>query len=197
MPIAAETRAMPSHRRLGPDGRHCLHDRWKPPIQLKEEQAIGVGKLDPTAHLAMKHDQLTSERSILSLKPTDRPERRTNSLIHKSQGSEYPAVVIPIMTQHYAMLQRNLLYTGVTRGNRLVVLVGRRKPSPSRCGTQPLAELRRTPPARMVAADFLQESAGAALARWGRAGLDTARIRRFAGAAAGALGRSVRDPDRH
>src|SRR6266566_9363406 len=47
--------------------------------------------------------------------------------IHKSQGSEYPAVVIPIMTQHYAMLQRNLLYTGVTRGKRLVVLVGQKK----------------------------------------------------------------------
>lgn len=44
--------------------------------------------------------------------------------IHKSQGSEYPAVVIPVLTQHYAMLQRNLLYTGVTRGKRLVVLVG-------------------------------------------------------------------------
>ena len=48
--------------------------------------------------------------------------------IHKSQGSEYPAVVIPLMTQHYAMLQRNLLYTGVTRGRRL-----RRKLPPSRC----------------------------------------------------------------
>jgi exodeoxyribonuclease V alpha subunit len=47
--------------------------------------------------------------------------------IHKSQGSEYPAVVIPVMTQHYAMLQRNLLYTGVTRGKRLVVLVGQKK----------------------------------------------------------------------
>jgi exodeoxyribonuclease V alpha subunit len=47
--------------------------------------------------------------------------------IHKSQGSEYSAVVIPVMTQHYAMLQRNLLYTGVTRGKRLVVLVGQRK----------------------------------------------------------------------
>jgi len=41
--------------------------------------------------------------------------------IHESQGSEYPAVVIPFMTQHYAMLQRNLLYTGVTRGKKLVV----------------------------------------------------------------------------
>jgi exodeoxyribonuclease V alpha subunit len=47
--------------------------------------------------------------------------------IHKSQGSEYPAVVIPIMTQHYPMLQRNLLYTGITRGKRLVVLVGQKK----------------------------------------------------------------------
>jgi exodeoxyribonuclease V alpha subunit len=47
--------------------------------------------------------------------------------IHKSQGSEYPAVVIPVMTQHYPMLQRNLLYTGVTRGKKLVVLVGQKK----------------------------------------------------------------------
>jgi exodeoxyribonuclease V alpha subunit len=47
--------------------------------------------------------------------------------IHKSQGSEYPAVVVPLSTQHYPMLQRNLVYTGVTRGKRLVVLVGQRK----------------------------------------------------------------------
>ena len=47
--------------------------------------------------------------------------------IHKSQGSEYPVVVIPVMTQHYAMLQRNLIYTGVTRGKKLVVLVGQKK----------------------------------------------------------------------
>ena len=47
--------------------------------------------------------------------------------VHKSQGSEYPAVVIPVLTQHYAMLRRNLLYTGVTRGKRLVVLVGQKK----------------------------------------------------------------------
>ena len=44
--------------------------------------------------------------------------------IHKSQGSEYPAVIVPIMTQHYAMLQRNLLYTASTRGKKLVVLMG-------------------------------------------------------------------------
>jgi exodeoxyribonuclease V alpha subunit len=47
--------------------------------------------------------------------------------IHKSQGSEYPAVVIPLLTQHYAMLQRNLVYTGLTRGKQLVVLVGQKK----------------------------------------------------------------------
>ena len=47
--------------------------------------------------------------------------------IHKSQGSEYPAVIIPIMMSHYVMLQRNLLYTAVTRGKQLVVIIGQRK----------------------------------------------------------------------
>ncbi|CAO4167496.1 ATP-dependent RecD2 DNA helicase [Methylorubrum aminovorans] len=47
--------------------------------------------------------------------------------IHKSQGSEYPAVVIPLTTGHWTMLARNLLYTAVTRGKRLVVLIGQRK----------------------------------------------------------------------
>ena len=47
--------------------------------------------------------------------------------IHKRQGSKYLAVIMPVLTQHYAMLQRNLLYTGVTRGKRLVILVGQKK----------------------------------------------------------------------
>jgi exodeoxyribonuclease V alpha subunit len=47
--------------------------------------------------------------------------------IHKAQGSEYPAVILPLATQHYAMLQRNLLYTGLTRGKRLAVIVGQKK----------------------------------------------------------------------
>ena len=47
--------------------------------------------------------------------------------VHKAQGSEYPAVVMPVTTQHYPMLQRNLLYTGVTRGRQLVVLVAQPK----------------------------------------------------------------------
>ncbi|MFW6052662.1 MAG: ATP-dependent RecD-like DNA helicase [Desulfosalsimonas sp.] len=47
--------------------------------------------------------------------------------VHKSQGSEFPAVVMPVLTQHYIMLQRNLIYTAVTRGRSLVVLVGTKK----------------------------------------------------------------------
>lgn len=47
--------------------------------------------------------------------------------VHKSQGSEYPAVVFPVLTQHYILLQRNLIYTAVTRGRSLVVMVGSRR----------------------------------------------------------------------
>jgi exodeoxyribonuclease V alpha subunit len=47
--------------------------------------------------------------------------------VHKAQGSQYPVVIIPVHTQHYVLLQRNLIYTGITRGRRLVVLVGTKK----------------------------------------------------------------------
>lgn len=47
--------------------------------------------------------------------------------VHKAQGSEYPAVIIPILTQHYILLQRNLIYTAVTRGKKLVVITGSKK----------------------------------------------------------------------
>jgi exodeoxyribonuclease V alpha subunit len=47
--------------------------------------------------------------------------------IHKSQGAEYPAVIVPLLSQHYIMLQRNLLYTAITRAKRLVVLVGSKR----------------------------------------------------------------------
>ena len=53
---------------------------------------------------------------------TPTPYRYTNR-----RGSEYPAVVIPLLTQHYVMLQRNLLYTAITRGKKLVVIVGTKK----------------------------------------------------------------------
>ena len=47
--------------------------------------------------------------------------------IHKSQGSEFPFIVIPLVTQHYALLARNLLYTGITRGKKLVVIIGQKR----------------------------------------------------------------------
>ncbi|MGD9044526.1 MAG: ATP-dependent RecD-like DNA helicase [Desulfobacterales bacterium] len=47
--------------------------------------------------------------------------------VHKSQGSEYPVIILPVLTQHYILLQRNLIYTAVTRGRNLVVMVGSRK----------------------------------------------------------------------
>ena len=47
--------------------------------------------------------------------------------VHKSQGSEYPAVILPVVTQHYMLLQRNLIYTGITRAKKLVILIGTKK----------------------------------------------------------------------
>ncbi len=52
------------------------------------------------------------------------PVRAYAATIHKSQGSGYPAVVMPVRTQDYAMLHRNLIYTGITRSKKLVVLGG-------------------------------------------------------------------------
>jgi exodeoxyribonuclease V alpha subunit len=47
--------------------------------------------------------------------------------IHKSQGSEYPVIIIPLIIQHFPMLKRNLLYTGITRGKKLVIVIGEKK----------------------------------------------------------------------
>ncbi|MBI2252847.1 MAG: ATP-binding domain-containing protein, partial [Armatimonadetes bacterium] len=47
--------------------------------------------------------------------------------IHKSQGSEYPAVIMPVSTAHYIMLQRNLIYTAITRAKKIVILIGTKK----------------------------------------------------------------------
>jgi exodeoxyribonuclease V alpha subunit len=80
-----------------------------------------VSKVDPVEReLAVRYDdrEVVYEESEL-----DELTLAYATSIHKSQGSEYPAVVIPILTQHFVMLSRNLLYTAVTRGKRLVVLV--------------------------------------------------------------------------
>ena len=63
---------------------------------------------------------------VLESGDLDDVQRAYACSIHKAQGSEYPAVVIPVSTQHWIMLERSLLYTAVTRGKRLVVLVGNR-----------------------------------------------------------------------
>ena len=82
--------------------------------------------------------------------------------IHKSQGSEYPAVVVPLMDRHFVMLQRNLLYTAITRGKRLVVLVGQR--SAVRRAVQTSTQSRRWSKLR----ELLQAGAGAGSDRQGR-----------------------------
>lgn len=74
--------------------------------------------------LRVKFDEKEVEYDILEL---DELTLAYAVTIHKSQGSEYPVVIIPITFSHYIMLQRNLLYTGITRAKRLVVLVGEKK----------------------------------------------------------------------
>lgn len=74
--------------------------------------------------LAIEFDE---RRVVYGFGELDRVVLAYATTIHKAQGSEYPAVVIPMAKQHYMMLRRNLLYTGVTRGKRLVILVGEKK----------------------------------------------------------------------
>jgi hypothetical protein len=75
-PIAPKTSTMPAHEGLGPDDHHGLEHRWKPTIQLDEEQAIAVRELDATAHLALQDDQLMPEHGIFCFKSGFRLERR-------------------------------------------------------------------------------------------------------------------------
>ena len=71
--------------------------------------------------------------------------------VHKAQGSEFPVVVIPLLTTHFVMLSRNLLYTAVTRGKRLVVLVSDPK-ALELALREPLREERRSALATRIAA---------------------------------------------
>jgi ATP-dependent exoDNAse (exonuclease V) alpha subunit len=94
-------------------------------------QRVYNGDLGVVSRIDMEEGELAvdfdSREVMYSLGELDEPVLAYATTIQKSQGSEYPAVVIPLTTQHYPMLQRNLVYTGVTRGKRLVVLVGQRK----------------------------------------------------------------------
>ncbi len=89
----------------GDIGIICSIDRQK-----KELSVDYYGRTVP--YVAEELDQLTTAYAIS---------------VHKSQGSEYPAVILPLVTQHYILLQRNLLYTAMTRGQKLVVLIGTQK----------------------------------------------------------------------
>jgi exodeoxyribonuclease V alpha subunit len=84
-------------------------------------RVVGIDTVDQT--LAVEFDGRSVEYDFNDL---DELQLSYSCSIHKSQGSEYPAVVIPVHTQHWIMLQRNLIYTGITRGRKLVVLVGSR-----------------------------------------------------------------------
>jgi len=75
----------------------------------------------------MLHIRFGNKRIDYRFHETDELNLAYAMSIHKSQGSEYPAVIIPIALQHYRMLARNLLYTGVTRGKQLVILIGEKK----------------------------------------------------------------------
>lgn len=87
---------------------------------------IGVVlKINPVEQEA--HVQFDQRQVIYDFGELDELSLAYAITIHKSQGSEFPAVVIPVTTQHYLMLQRNLIYTGVTRGKRLVTLIGQKK----------------------------------------------------------------------
>src|SRR6266567_2990951 len=75
-PVPAEAGPMPTHEGLGPDDRDGLEDRWKPSIQVDQEQAIPVREVDTTTRFPLQHDQLMSERRVLCLKSALRLEQR-------------------------------------------------------------------------------------------------------------------------
>ena len=119
-------RAVRIYKTYGPDAIQVMTEN---PYRLARDiHGIGFKTADAIAmKLGIEKTAMVRVRAGMRYSARDTLVPAYAASIHKSQGSEYPAVVIPLMTQHYAMLQRNLLYTGVTRGKRLVVLVGQKK----------------------------------------------------------------------
>jgi len=124
---------------LNPPGEHrierfgwtfCLGDKVMQ-VENDYDKEVYNGDLGVVSRIDMEEGELAvdfdSREITYDFGELDELVLAYATTIHKSQGSEYPAVVIPLTTQHYTMLQRNLVYTGVTRGKRLVVLVGQRK----------------------------------------------------------------------
>ena len=83
----------------------------------REDGEITVLYPDPTGARDVIYEQAELDELVLAYATS----------VHKSQGSEYPIVVLPVVTQHYILLQRNLLYTAITRAKELVVLIGTKK----------------------------------------------------------------------
>lgn len=84
-----------------------------------------IAAIDPAERLVSI--DFDGRRAAYEFNELDEVEPAYAISIHKSQGSEFPAVVIPLAMQHFLLLQRNLLYTGITRGKKLVVVAGQRK----------------------------------------------------------------------
>jgi exodeoxyribonuclease V alpha subunit len=84
-----------------------------------------IARIDPTAQEVVL--AIDGRRVAYEFHELDEVVLAYAVSVHKSQGSEYPAVVLPLLTQHYVLLQRNLLYTAITRGRRLVVVVGSKR----------------------------------------------------------------------
>src|SRR6202521_4991964 len=100
-------------------------------VENDYDKEVYNGDLGVVSRIDMEQSELTVDfdgrEVIYGFAELDELVLAYATTIHKSQGSEYPAVVIPLKPQPYVILQRNLVYTGVTRGKRLVVLVGQRK----------------------------------------------------------------------
>jgi exodeoxyribonuclease V alpha subunit len=116
------------------DRTFCVGDKI---MQLRNDydRSVFNGDIGIITHTDAKHGTLRAEfGDAKDPRAVDYDRNELDQLthafavsIHKSQGSEYPAVVLPISTQHFMMLQRSLLYTAVTRGKKLVVVVGSRR----------------------------------------------------------------------
>lgn len=120
-------------RALNPDAQPIERKRFglgDKVMQLRNNYELDVfnGDLGVITHvdsdLKEVQVQFDDKQVLYSFQDLDELTLAYAGTVHKAQGSEYPAVVIPMLTQHYVMLQRNVLYTAVTRAGRLVVIVG-------------------------------------------------------------------------
>jgi hypothetical protein len=90
-PVAAKSGSVPTHERLGPDDCDSLQDRWKPAIQLDEEQAVMVGKLNATTTAALQDNQLMSKHCVLGFKPYLQLEWRRQDGQKEVEQPDHPA----------------------------------------------------------------------------------------------------------